>query len=47
MRAIHGPTMGGAWVLTAVLVATACHNEPRPNSPGLERQLNQPTSVTA
>lgn len=41
MRAIHGPTMGGAWVLTAVLVATACHNEPRPNSPGLERQLNE------
>ena len=40
MRAIHGPTMGGAWVLTAVLVATACHNEPRPKSPGLERQLN-------
>ena len=34
MRAIHGPTMGGAWVLTAVLVATACHNEPRPRSPG-------------
>ena len=41
MRAIHGPTMGGAWVLTAVLVATACHSEPRPNSPGLERQLRE------
>jgi hypothetical protein len=46
MRAIHGPTMGGAWVLTAVLVATACHNEPRPKSPGLERQLNQ-MAITA
>lgn len=46
MRAIHGPTMGGAWVLTAVLVATACHNEPRPTSPGLEHQLNQ-MAITA
>jgi hypothetical protein len=43
MRAIHGPTMGGAWALTAVLVATACHTDPRPNSPGLERQLNEVT----
>lgn len=41
MRAFHGPAMGGAWVLTAVLVATACHNDPRPKSPGLERQLNE------
>lgn len=46
MRAIHGPTMGGAWVLTAVLVATACHTEPRPSSPGLERQLNE-MAITA
>lgn len=48
MRANHGPTMGGAWVLTAVLVATACHNEPktRPSSPGLERQLNE-MAITA
>ncbi len=46
MRANHGPTMGGAWVLTAVLVATACHNEPRPNSPGLERQLTE-MAITA
>jgi len=46
MRAIHGPTMGGAWVLTAVLVATACHTEPRPRSPGLERQLNE-MAITA
>lgn len=41
MRAFHGPAMGGAWVLTAVLVATACHNEPHLKSPGLERQLNE------
>jgi hypothetical protein len=46
MRAIHGPTMGGAWVLTAVLVATACHTDPRPRSPGLERQLNE-VAITA
>jgi hypothetical protein len=46
MRAIHGPTMGGAWVLTAVLVATACHTEPRPHSPGLERQLNEMAITT-
>jgi len=46
MRAIHGPTMGGAWVLTAVLVATACHTGSRPRSPGLERQLNEAT-ITA
>lgn len=41
MRAIHGPTTGGAWVLTMVLVATACHNDPHPRSPGLERQLSE------
>jgi hypothetical protein len=40
MRAIHGPTTGGAWVLTLVLVATACHTDPHPRSPGLERQLS-------
>jgi hypothetical protein len=43
MRANHGPTKGGAWVLTAILVATACHTDPRPRSPGLERQLNEVT----
>ena len=42
MRAIHGPTMGGAWILTAVLVATACHpNSSRLRSAGLERQLRE------
>jgi uncharacterized protein YoxC len=46
MRAIHSPTMGGAWVLTAVLVATACHTDSRPRSPGLERQLTQ-MAITA
>lgn len=47
MRAIHGPTMGGAWVLTVlVATATACHNDSRPSSPGLERQLNE-MAVTA
>ena len=46
MRAIHSPTMGGAWALTAILVATACHPDPRPRSPGLERQLNE-MAITA
>ena len=41
MRVTHGPTMGGAWVLTAVLVTAACHSEPSPRSPGLARQLQQ------
>jgi hypothetical protein len=44
MRAIHGPSMGGAWILTAVLVATACHpNAPTPHSQGLARQLREVT----
>lgn len=41
MRVTHGPTMGGAWVLTAVLVTAACHSEPTPRSPGLARQLQE------
>lgn len=42
MRAIHSPTMGGAWILTAVLVATACHpNSPKLRSEGLARQLRE------
>lgn len=42
MRANYGPTTGGAWLLTAVLVAAACHSErPTPRSPGLDRQLQQ------
>ena len=44
MRASHGPTMGGAWILTAVLVATACHpNAPKIRSEGLARKLRQVT----
>ena len=42
MRVTHGPTMGGAWVLTAVLVTTACSTpESHPRSPGLEHQLQE------
>lgn len=42
MRAIHGPTPGGAWLLTAVLVASACHSEhTTPRSDGLDRQLRE------
>ena len=42
MRVTHGPTMGGAWVLTVVLVATACSTpDHRPRSPGLEHQLQE------
>lgn len=42
MRTTHGPTLAGAWVLTAVLVTTACSpSEPRPRSPGLEHQLQE------
>lgn len=42
MRAIYGPTSGGAWLLTAVLVASACQSEHgTPRSPGLDRQLQQ------
>ena len=40
MRAIYGPTTGGAWLLTAVLAASACHPTPSTvRSPGLDRQL--------
>ena len=42
MRVTHGPTMGGAWVLTAVLVTTACSTPAsHPRSPGLEHQLQE------
>ena len=42
MRTTHGPTLAGAWALTAVLVATACStSDPRPRSPGLEHQLQE------
>ncbi len=42
MPASHGPTMGSAWVLTAVLVATACtQGATRPRSEGLARQLRE------
>lgn len=41
MRAIHGPTRGGAWILTAFLVATACHPASKPRSEGLARQLRE------
>jgi hypothetical protein len=44
MRAIYGPTMAGAWILTVVLVATACHpNTSTPRSEGLARQLREVT----
>jgi hypothetical protein len=42
MRASHGPAIGGVWILTAVLVATACHEGAiRPRSEGLARQLRE------
>jgi hypothetical protein len=41
MRVTHGPTMGGAWVLTILLVTAACHSDPTPRSPGLARQLRE------
>jgi uncharacterized protein YoxC len=42
MRTTHGPTPAGAWVLTAVLVATACStSDSRHRSPGLEHQLQE------
>lgn len=41
MRANYGPTTGGAWLLTAVLVASACQSEHSTvRSPGLDRQLH-------
>ncbi len=46
MRAIHSPAKGGAWVLTALLVATACQPDLKPDSPGLERQIRE-NSLTA
>jgi len=42
MRAHPGPVFGGAWILTAVLVATACHEGAlKPRSEGLARQLRE------
>ena len=42
MRAIYGPTTGGAWLLTAILVTSACRSEPAtPRSAGLDRQLQE------
>ncbi|MEO8635800.1 MAG: hypothetical protein ABI587_11040 [Gemmatimonadales bacterium] len=42
MRVTHGPSTGGAWVLTVVLVATACSTPgSHPRSPGLEHQLQE------
>ena len=42
MRAIHGPIRGGAWILTAFLVATACHpSASKLRSEGLARQLRE------
>ncbi len=41
MRVTHGPILGGAWVLTVVLVTAACHSDPTPRSPGLARQLRE------
>lgn len=40
MRAIYSPAKGGAWVLTAILVATACQPT-RSSSPGLDRRLTE------
>lgn len=40
MRAQHCLTTGSAWVLTTILVATACHRE-GPKSPGLAHQLEE------
>jgi hypothetical protein len=43
MRAIYSPAKGGAWVLTAILVTTACHSTPRSSSPGLDQRLTEAT----
>jgi hypothetical protein len=40
MRAIYSPAKGGAWVLTAILVATACQPQ-KASSPGLDRRLTE------
>lgn len=45
MRAIHSPAKGGAWVLTALLVTTACQSDLKPSSPGLEQQIRENTLV--
>lgn len=43
MRAIYSPAKGGAWVLTAILVTTACQSTPRASSPGLDQRLTEAT----
>lgn len=45
MRAIHSPAKGGAWVLTALLVTTACQSDLKPGSPGLEQQIRENSLV--
>jgi hypothetical protein len=40
MRAIYSPAKGGAWVLTAILVASACQPT-RSSSPGLDQRLTE------
>ncbi len=40
MRANYSPAKGGAWVLTAILVATACQPQ-KSSSPGLDRRLTE------
>ncbi len=40
MRALHCLTQGSAWVLTTILVTTACHRD-TPKSPGLAHQLEE------
>lgn len=46
MRANYSPAKGGAWVLTAILVATAACHPTRSSSPGLDRRLTE-ASLTA
>jgi hypothetical protein len=41
MRAIYSPAKGGAWVLTAIMVATAACHPNRSSSPGLDRRLTE------
>jgi hypothetical protein len=43
MRAIYSPAKGGAWVLTAILVTTACQATPHSSSLGLDRRLTEAT----
>ncbi|HTS88018.1 MAG TPA: hypothetical protein VMG41_05955 [Gemmatimonadales bacterium] len=39
MRAIHSLTQGGAWILTTLVVASACHSGPR--SEALTRHIDE------